>query len=181
MASRALSHTANSLSPREQCGDNHHSGSANNKLDLLAEGDNKRGKSSTGSAASCGGTSLQAWNLLKSPWITAEYQLWTGFKSVMPGPRGGWGGVRADPMQACLSLLMIGLPHPKFSEFRPPIPTSVALQYEICALLSNTSHLLLIFHSYLGEMCGQKCTGSVQTKYASRVWTYFSCLWLEKH
>lgn len=47
----------------------------------------------------------------------------------------------------------------KFEQFRPLIHLCAAPRCEICARLSNTWHLLLIFCCYLRQICGLKCAG----------------------
>lgn len=151
MASRALSNSANSLSPREQCGDNHRCGSANNDLDLLAERDNE---SRSGAAAR--GTSLQTRNLLESPWIAAGRGLRTGFSYARPS-----GGLRRRHVGRP-PVAHDGVATSKFQESGPLILLCAALRGEISALLSNTSHLLLIFYYYFRKICGQERTENVK-------------------
>lgn len=47
---------------------------------------------------------------------------------------------------------------------------------EICVLLSNTWHLLLIFSCYLREICGLKCAGNVNARPRARGLTFLSAI-----
>lgn len=103
----ALSNPANSLSPREQCGDNHRGGSANNELDLLAEPDNE----SRSGAAAGRGSRQERLCKHETSWSLPGLQPDLGFSYARPsGRRGG-----------ALQVLMMGVATSRFQVWGPLI------------------------------------------------------------